>query len=457
MVARSVQSASAQLSAYVASLGLAQLPPEVVHQAKRAIIDTLGAALAGARSDEVERLVAAVRDYDRGQDAGVWGRSERMSVPEAALINGTAAHARELDDWLALVHAGAVVIPAAFALAEATACQGSRLIEAVVVGYEVAARVSEGAGLAAQYRRGWHPTGTCGAFGAAAAASKMLGLSAEVTTLALGLAGSFTGGIWAFIADGAMSKRLHPGKAAETGVIAAFLARRGFTGPRYVLEAPFGGFLSTYVPGEADLGQVTKELGHTFKILDNGYKPYACCRGVHAALDAILSLHRRHAFTAADVRAISVAVPREVQLMCGANRTETLLDAQMSLAFSLAVAVTAGDVRLEHYERLPPTPEVQGVMGRVHVNLDGSLQNEAAVVTVELHDGRRLTERVDVAKGDPTNPLSDDELFTKFERLATRVLPPATARRALERLSELEHLDSVSGFARDLSPLPHAH
>jgi 2-methylcitrate dehydratase PrpD len=209
---RSAQSASERLAGHVAGLRLDRMPAEVVHEAKRAIIDTLGAALGGARSDEVERLVAAVRDYDRGREAGLWGRSERTAVPEAALVNGTAAHARELDDWLALVHTGAVVVPAAFALGEATACPGSRLIEATVAGYEVAARVSEGAGLAAQYRRGWHPTGICGAFGAAAAAAKVLGLSAELTTQALGLAGSSTGGIWAFIADGAMSKRLHPAR-----------------------------------------------------------------------------------------------------------------------------------------------------------------------------------------------------------------------------------------------------
>jgi 2-methylcitrate dehydratase PrpD len=235
------------------------------------------------------------------------------------------------------------------------------------------------------------------------------------------------------------------------GVTGAFLARRGFTGPRHVLEAPFGGFLSTYVAGEADLGQVTRELGRTFKILDNGYKPYACCRGVHAALDAFLGLRRRHAFAAAEVRTIGVAVPHEVQLMCGASRIETLLDAQMSLAFSLAVAAVTGAVQLEHYETLPPAADVQDVMGRIEVQVDGTLLNEAAIVTVDLHDGRRLTERVDVAKGDPSNPLSDDALFAKFEGLAARVLPPAAARQALGRLFELERLDSVAALSRILS------
>jgi 2-methylcitrate dehydratase PrpD len=138
--------------------------------------------------------------------------------------------------------------------------------------------------------------------------------------------------------------------------------------------------------------------------------------------------------------------------MCGASRIETLLDAQMSLAFSLAVATVTGAVELEHYERIPPAAEVRDVMGRIGVRIDGTLVDEAAIVTVDLHDGRRLAERVDVARGDPSNPLSDDELLAKFERLATRVLPPVAARQALGHLLELERLDSVAALGRLLSP-----
>jgi 2-methylcitrate dehydratase PrpD len=444
------QSASAQLAAYVAALDISDLPPHVVHEAKRALLDTVGAALAGARADETDRVVAAVRDYDAASVATLWGRPERASVPAAALINGTAAHARELDDWLALVHAGAVVVPATLAMAEMVGASGARVIEATVAGYEVASRVSEAAGLAAQYRRGWHPTGTCGAFGAAAAAAKVIGLGADATTLALGLAGSFTGGIWAFIADGAMSKRLHPGKAAEVGVVAALLARRGFTGPRYVFEAPFGGFLSTYVPGEFDLAKLTEDLGR-FKILENGYKPYACCRGIHAALDAALTLWHGARFAPDDVQSVRVAVPYEVYLMCGATRVDSLLDAQMSLAFSLGVALARGAVRLSDYERLPPEPAVQRLMQLVEVKVNDQLENEAAVVTIGLRDGRTLSERVDVGRGDSTTPLSDAELVAKFEELATRALPSSAIRASRDALLEAETLDSVVPLLRELA------
>src|SRR5262249_13793972 len=192
-----------------------------------------------------------------------------------------------------------------------------------------------------------------------------------------------------------------PGKAAEVGIIAALLARRGFTGPRYVFEAPFGGFFSTYVPGEFDLSRLTKDLGQSFKIRENGYKPYACCRGVHAALDAALRLRQREGLAVDEIDRVRVAVPYEVQLMCGAARAESMLDAQMSLPFSLAVALVRGEVKLADYERRPIEPAVQRLMERVDIRVDDRLENEAAIVDIALRDGRTPSARVDIRKRDP--------------------------------------------------------
>jgi len=232
---------SERLANFVSALRYEDLPPQVVARAKSALLDTLGAGLAGCRTSEVARVIASVRDCGRGGTATIWGTDVRSGVTGAALINGTMAHSRELDDYGGCGHSGAVVVPAALAAGEHEAVSGRTLLTALVAGYDLAARVTEAAG---GYRphnaRGWHSTGTCGSFGAAAAAAKCLGLDAAGTAAALGIAGSYTGGLWAFIVDGAMTKRLHPGKAAENGVFAAHLARHGFTGPAEILDAEWG-------------------------------------------------------------------------------------------------------------------------------------------------------------------------------------------------------------------------
>ena len=189
---------------------------------------------------------------------------------------------------------------------------GSAALAAMIAGYDVALRVLDAMGGYRAHNNGggWHSTGTCGSFGAAAAAARMLGLDAERTTWALGIAGSFTGGIWAYLADGAMSKRYHPGRAAEIGVTAAYMARAGFTGPTRVLDAPWGGFLATYGNGNERPGELTRDLADPYRIMRSGIKPYAACRGLHSALDVVLGMRYEHGFGAADVSVVEIGCSR---------------------------------------------------------------------------------------------------------------------------------------------------
>src|SRR3954467_11331545 len=238
------------LADYWSAARYEDLPPETVRLAKRFLIDTLAAGIAGASSEVAGIAERAIRGALEGSSGTsvLWGQRGTLPPREAALVNGTASHALELDDFGGCGHSGAVVTPAVLALAGRGGISGKDVLTAIVAGYDVAARVTEGAG---GYRfhndLGWHSSGTCGTFGAAAGAAKVLKLDRERFADALGIAGSFTGGIWAFLADGAMTKRFHPGKAAETGLSAALLAQAGMTGPRQVLEAKWGGFFSTYV------------------------------------------------------------------------------------------------------------------------------------------------------------------------------------------------------------------
>ena len=449
-----MRSLSEELARFVADLTYEDVPLEVRAKARTCVLDTLGAGLAGSRTDEGRRVIAAVGDYDAGQSASLWGVARRASAPAAALVNGTLAHTRELDDFGGCGHSGAVVVPAALAVAEHAGASGRQFLLAVVAGYEVAARVTEGAGGYTRHNaRGWHSTGTCGSFGAAAAAAKIMGLDVERAASAIALAGSFTGGLWAFLGDGAMSKRLHPGKAAETGVVAAYLAKKGFTGPREILEADYGGFFSTYVPRESDPDAVLKDLGTEFRIMDSGFKPYACCRSVHGALDGLFEIMRKHRLAADGVEAIIVRGTEEMKLQVGRPIARNTLEAQMSLPYSLAVGLLAGRASLMEYDaQWLSDPRVHGLMPKITMVADSSfVTEEQTEVEVATTAGDRYASGTKYATGHPRNPMTETDIEAKFALLAGLALPPASVGRLTEMVRDLERLATVRELAQLLA------
>jgi len=331
---------------------------------------------------------------------------------------------------------------------------GKTLLASVVAGYDVAARVMDAAGTYRLHNaRGWHSTGTVGSFGSAAAAARALGLDAAATAHAIGIAGSFTGGLWAFIADGAMTKRLHAGKAAENGVLAAYLARHGFTGPAEILEASWGGFLSTYVPGLTP--PRSRHSGQTHGIMRSGIKPFACCAGIHAPLGALLDLAAEHGLRAEQVARITVRGTAQAVRQLGKQRVETTLDAQMSLPYSFAVALLTGRAsRAEYDDRVLVDPAVRELALRVELVEDLSFEDETPkVVEVETVDGRRYTGAHRFAKGHAGNPLSAEEIDAKFASLASPVLGQAAAQRVRTIIGRLEREPSLAPLLVALTPV----
>jgi len=446
---------SGRLAQFVAGLRYEDLPAEVTARAKSAVLDTLGAALAGIGTAEGERALAALRLCAPGDLATVWGTRVRSTVPGAALANGTYSHARELDDYGGCGHSGAVVVPAAIAAGEHRRISGRALLAAVVAGYDVAARVTEAAGTYRRHNaRGWHSTGTIGSFGSAAAAAKALGLDAGRTAHAVGIAGSFTGGLWAFIRDGAMTKRLHPGKAAENGVLAAYLAEQGFTGPAEILEAPWGGFLSTYAPGEFDPAPITADLGRRYLIMRSGIKPFACCAAIHAPLGALLDLIARHGVRADQIARITVRGTAYAVRQLGKQNAETTLDAQMSLPYSFAVALRTGRAGPAEYDdRMLRDPDIRALVSRVDLVEDPALDEETPkVVEVETTDGRRLTGSQEFAFGHARNPLGRADVEAKFARLATPRLGARGADRVRAIVGTLDEEPTLVRLLEALIP-----
>jgi 2-methylcitrate dehydratase PrpD len=449
----------ARLAQFCVDTRFEDLPAALVEQAKRHILDTFGAALAGAGSD-VARQARQVFKGEAGSTL-VWGTGQRVGAAQAAMLNGIAAHALELDDTGGCDHSGAVVLPAVMAalsmstlsVSEAS-IDGRELITAVVIGYEIGRRVLEACGsYSAHNGAGWHSTATCGVFGAAAASARILGLDAQQTLSALGIAGSFSGGLWAFIHDGSQSKRLHSGRAAEGGLLAARFAQQGITGPTKLFDDVWGGFLKTLAADTAAPEALDAELGHVWKLARCSIKPYAACRGTHSAIDALGLLLNQLQISADQIEDVQVSLCGFLQDMCGGQDVSTLPAAQMSLRYALAARLVHGHCRLEAYDdEQRRHPRIAHWMSRIRLEVDPQLSEDGEpVVSVRTVDGRQASLCVEVPLGAPGNPLSDAALEEKFFSLAGRVIPLQQAKELLEQLWRLEELESVRALDRWLS------
>jgi len=449
----------ARLAQFCVDTRFEDLPAELVEQAKRHILDTFGAALAGAGSD-VARQARQVFKGEVGSTL-VWGTDQRVGAAQASMLNGIAAHALELDDTGGCDHSGAVVLPAVMAalsmstlsVSEAS-IDGRELITAVVIGYEIGRRVLEACGsYSAHNGAGWHSTATCGVFGAAAASARILGLDAQQTLSALGIAGSFSGGLWAFIHDGSQSKRLHSGRAAEGGLLAARFAQQGITGPTKLFDDVWGGFLKTLAADTAVPEALDAELGRVWKLARCSIKPYAACRGTHSAIDALGLLLNQLQISADQIEDVQVSLCGFLQDMCGGQDVSTLPAAQMSLRYALAARLVHGHCRLEAYDdEQRRHPRIAHWMSRIRLEVDPQLSEDGEpVVSVRTVDGRLASLCVEVPLGAPGNPLSDGALEEKFFNLAGRVIPLQQAKELLEQLWRLEELESVRALDRWLS------
>lgn len=445
------------VGAAISQLRYDDLPAEIVHAVKRSVLDTLGAALAGVGTEEVETVIRASRHWGSTGPSRVWGTNIRMAAPHAALVNGTAAHAREVDDFGGCGHSGAVVVPAVLAAAELSGASGADVVAAVAAGYEVAVRVTDALGGYHRHNaRGWHGTGTAGTIGAAAGASRTFRLDDRETAWALGLGGTYTGGIWAFIVDGAMSKRLHAGKAAETGLVAAALAREGFTGPLAIFDDTWGSFLSLYGADLAQPDALVNGLGTDWSgIFRSGFKPYACCRGMHGALDAAFLLRAQANIKADDVQRVVVLGSEQTVRQFGKWEVSTLLDVQFSLPYSLALAFVVGRAGLDEYEAaVHPDARLTEFARRVEVTARPGVElTSPLTVEVHLRDGRILQHTVEYAKGDARNPMSDEELVEKFMALGHRALPSDQLKRIVDLIWQIDHLPDLSPLLAALGDL----
>jgi 2-methylcitrate dehydratase PrpD len=425
-----------RLAQFLAAATYSDLPAPVIEDTKRAVLDWLGSAMAGSLepSARMAREAAAAMN---GAAAAV------------AFTRGVASHILELDDIhkTSTVHAGAPVISAALAVAERERADGHAFLLAVALGYEAALRIGEAVN--PSHYRYWHPTGTAATFGAAAAAGSLLKLNAAQMLDALGSAGTQAAGLWEFNADGAMSKHLHPGKAAMNGVLSADLARLGFTGASRILEGERGFFRA--MSAAYDESRITDGLGERWKISENCYKLHSCCGHTHTAID-VAQRHRPPVLQSlADIRDIHIETYASGYEIVKEMRPRTPYQAKFSIAYCVAVALLDGRAGLDQFtpERMSD-PAVTAILERTRVTVAEDLTAKYPVawparLTVTLANGDTLRGAADFPRGNPENPVATRELEDKFRALVSPRFGAPTAAHAIETVTQLENLTDLAG------------
>lgn len=447
---------SSSLARLIKTISFELLSEEVIERTKYLALDYIALAARGSSYESTKPILTFIKEYSKDDGISVIGQPLVSVQPHyAALANGVSAHSLELDDLTndASTHPAVVVFPTAFAIGEKLNVSGKSIIEAAVVGYEVMGRLGQLLTPATLYENGFHPTGVVGAFAAVATAGKLMHLSEQQLINAFGIVGSQTAASMEFIKTGSWTKRLHPGWAAHTGIIACELAKNGFNGPKSVFEGEFG-FANTHAKGWPKIdGDLAHFDNSQSVVLRTSTKPHACCRYKQGPLDIILSYARRKELKPEEVKRIDiyllrtampiVAQPEEVK-----RNPQSAVDAQFSMHFGAAVSVLYKNTLLEQYsDEIVGNHEVRKFMEKVYCHHDERLDKEfpqkwPARVVIET-DEEVYEERIEFPKGDPENPLTWNEMIEKFNYVSKPIFHQVTRDFIVKEVRRLEKIEEI--------------
>lgn len=430
------------LARFVVETQAGQIPDAVLHQGKRCVINMLAVALHATQDPALQVVLDVFAEEGGAKRASVLGVAIKTSLQNAAMANGLLAHLDDYDDTFfpTVLHPSAPTIPAALALAEHGHVSGRDFLVASILGLEAACRVA----LAIQgVRHGavWHMTGTAGVFGGAAAAGRLLGLDAGNMARAFGLAGTQASGLRETF--GTMTKAFHPARAAQSGLLAALLAQRGFTSAATIIEGRHG-FAAAFAPSDSDVGCITEGLLQRWEVMNNALKPYASAILSHPLIDAMLAFRGKPGVSAETVLSIRGRVnPLTIKLE-SRPEPKTGLEGRLSFQHAMAVALVDGTCFPAQFtdERVLD-PAIAVLRRKIQVEGDESVAQDQCELTMTLVNGIACTQRVRHATGSPANPVTDAQLDEKFRVLAGSVLPKARVGRLLETLWQLERVDDA--------------
>lgn len=440
------------LAKYYLDYDVEKLPEEVLVRAKEVILDFLGCAIGGANLESTKMVKEVFNPEGKGECTVFMG--EKASCEKAAFINGVASHGLEVDDasYASGGHPAVAIIPAALAMAEKQNVSGLDFLMSVICGYDMVTRVGRAVIPDNHFERGFHPTSTCGIFGATMSAAYLMKLESKQIANALGIAGGFSAGNLECYADGTLTKRLNPGHAAHGGILATQLASVGYTGPRWIFEGK-AGFLHAYTDGGKPELMLNNLDYSEYPIMLASFKPHACCRYNHSPIDAVLTIIKQNNIDYHDIEEITVNVismalravvePREIKY-----NPPNVVGAQFSLPYSVAVAAVRGRAFIEEYtDEMLHNAEVREMMKKVKMvhseKMDSYLPEAfAAEAVIQLKDGRVFDQIIKYSKGDPQNPLTSQEVEDKFTTLAKlNINSKEKIQKIIDTVNNLENLN----------------
>ena len=452
-----------QLAEFVANLRYDSVPEAVAERTRMVVLDHVGIALRARQEASLSPVMSNALDALglRHGNVSVIGDDVGYSPAAAALFNGNLGHALDFDDTHAAgsIHSGAPIIPAALAAAEHRGADGKTVIAGVVAGFETQIRLSLALDPSDHYNRGFHPTATCGVFGAAAAVSVVLDLNAEQVEHAFGLCGSQSAGSMQFLVDGAWNKPYHTGFAASNGLTAAFMASEGFRGAREAIEGQRG-FLQAYAPNP-DPAKAVAGLGSVWQTLGVAVKPYPSCRYGHAAMDAIIALRAANDIDISDIESVEIGLPQTGVNIIGEPQEEkrapkNYVDGQFSMPFVAAVAMRDGTMDWDSYERHLGDAKTIALAGKVSTVQDPEVESHYPANmsgVARIRTGNAAFERlVVVPKGEPENFMTDLELRAKFEGLVKPYLSEARRTQLADALLALDTVSDIGALLRSTRP-----
>lgn len=441
-------SATRLLARNILGTSLSAIPSEVKEHAKLSLLNWLGVTVGASRHPSVEMMLSVGEELETAPQVSILGREEKADLLQATLVNGMASHIFDFDDThlRTIHHPSGPVAPVVFALGEKYGFSGAQLLHAFILGVETELRISN-AVCPSHYDLGWHITSTAGVFGAAVAAAVLLELDEERLLYALGLAGTQAFGFREMF--GTMTKPFHPGKAAQNGLLAALLAKRGFTSSQQVLEAKRG-FASVTAP-EHDLDQVHIGWGQEWELLKNAFKPYACGIVLHPSIDACIAL--REYAEPQDVKEIRLSVNPYVLELTGKTEPQTGLAGKFSVYHTGAIAFLEGDAAEAQYaDEKVLDPRTVAFRTRIKPTARPELEEDQAIATLIRTDGSEHTVRIEHATGSIHNPMTVDTLIRKFINVTSSVWTSEQADAVIEVMQKLDELRSIGDVLAAMHP-----
>ena len=430
------------LASYVTSSRLEEIPDDVRHEARRAIVNYVGCAVGGSHHPAVDIAIRTLAPYSGKPTAAILGRAERLDPLHASLMNGISSHVYDYDDTTPknYSHPSSPVASALFSYASANPVRGRDFMLAFILGFEAESRVAN-AVYPAHYDAGWHITGTAGVFGAATAVGRLLGLSVQEMVWAIGLAATQAAGLREMF--GSMAKAFHPGRSAQNGYVAALLAQQGFTAGEHGIEGPRG--FAAVQAATYDLSKITARLGVDFDLRANTYKPFPCGIVNHPTIDGAIQLHDEHRPAPDSIRAVRLRVAPLVMDLCNQRNITRGLQGKFSVYHGAAIGLVRGRAGIQEYtDEAVNDPHIKRVRESATAVGDPAITEDQARIEVELADGRILSRFVEQSIGNLGRPLSDRQLDDKFRDQAVLALPAADVESLITLCWRIDELDDVN-------------